>query len=97
MGDMGDFWRNAKQHSQGKRATNVAYAHKRLTELGIKFEAKNYGQHLIVTGAHQTIDYWPSTGKWIARGNDTHLEGKGRGIRGVIKRCQLINHGEDKP
>ena len=35
----------------------------------IVFDVKNEGMHLIVEGPVGYVDVWPSTGKWICRGN----------------------------
>lgn len=72
MGDVGDYWRDVKEFRKEKkdayragqmkediRAVMNAFAH---------IEEKNYGEHLIVTSNRaKTIDYWPSTKRWIVR------------------------------
>ena len=39
-----------------------------LTDMGIVFESKNNGEHLIINTLGGVIDYWPSTGKYYDRG-----------------------------
>lgn len=38
-----------------------------LKECGIYFTIYNDGSHLLVEGWDELIDFWPGTGKWIAR------------------------------
>ena len=73
-----------KQQGVEKRLSNREHAASRLTELGISYQSKNFGIHLIVSGKDGLIDFWPSTGKWVCR--DTQQ--KGRGIRGVINKLK---------
>ena len=40
-----------------------------LTNNNIGFTVKNNGNHLIVEGRGGFIDVWPTTGKWICRGD----------------------------
>jgi hypothetical protein len=83
--DMGAFWRDVKQARQEKRASNRDNAPEVLTQAGLKFEAKNGGAHLIVTGLdRQVVDFWPGTGLWIAR--KTRREG--RGVFNLIRALQ---------
>lgn len=57
-----------------------------LQQKGIKFEAKNNGQHLIIGSLHGIIDYWPSTNKWTVRGSgDTDY--------GCVDLISYIEHG----
>lgn len=78
---MGEYWRGVKpflkERSKEKRASNRESSTKLLTEMGIPFEAKNGGAHLIVAGKY---DFWPGTGLWIARGD----KAQHRGVRSLI-------------
>jgi len=86
MGDVGDMWREVgpqmKQESVDKRANNRRRSADLLAEKGICFTSKNDGAHLIVTGRDYLIDFWPGTGKFIARNGK-----RGRGVFNVIKLC----------
>jgi hypothetical protein len=73
----GDDWRALKKHGQRRREQNRATSTARLQAAGIAFVARNGGAHLIVEGR---VDYWPGTGRWIARGTPDN----GRGVRGLI-------------
>lgn len=52
-----------------------------LTKYEVMFEVKNEGQHLVVEGNNNFIDYWPSTGKWV----DRNQQASGFGVRSLIK------------
>ena len=69
-----------KEHSKAKRASNRENGQKFLMEAGIPFVEKNEGAHLIVEGSSCFIDYWPGTGRWIARDGR-----KGFGVRNLIQ------------
>lgn len=71
MGDTGDYWRDLAPHmkavSQAKRASHRDKAPEILKGVGIDFESRNDGAHLIVKGEGTTIDFWPGTGLWKVR------------------------------
>lgn len=75
------------ERSKAKRAANRESSVRILIKRGIEFESKNAGAHLIVKHAGITVDYWPGTGKFIAR----NQQGKGRGIFTLIK---FLNKGK---
>lgn len=83
MGDMGDDFRAWKQARIEKRAANRDYGAKCLADMGIQFEAKNDGAHLIVTHRGKVADFWPGTGKFKLR------DGKwGRGILNLKRQLE---------
>lgn len=77
-GEMFRAWRKDKQAGREKNRNDSAQM---LTDAGIAFEIKNGGAHLIVSGKRGIIDFWPGTGKYIARGA---IACRGRGVRNVI-------------
>lgn len=87
MGDMGDIWREAKplmkEESKQRRHHNRTSSRDLLASRGIAFESRNEGAHLIVKGRDCVIDFWPGTGKYIARDGR-----KGRGVRNLLKLCE---------
>lgn len=83
MGDVGDDFKALKGMRKLKRQSNTIYSTDKLDELGIKYESKNGGAHLIVEGKHSKIDFWPSTGKFYIR----TAKGYSRGINNLIKHC----------
>lgn len=82
MGDMGDYWKDVKQESMERRARNRESSADYLKKHGVEFESKNGGAHLIVKGRDCLIDFWPGTGKYIARNGEN-----GRGLRNMLKLC----------
>jgi hypothetical protein len=54
----------------------VREARQVLTRHGIKHCTANDGVHLMITQDCRRIDFWPTTGKWIARGF-RDVQGKG--------------------
>ena len=82
MGDVGDDFRAFKKLGQENRARNRKNSPSVLTDHGVEFESKNMGAHLIVTGADCLIDFWPGTGKWIARNGK-----RGFGVFNLLKLC----------
>lgn len=86
MGDMGDMYRDWNKAKKEKRQANQESSTAILEKSGVKFESKNWGNHLVVSGRKGLIDFWPSTGKFIPR-----YEGgwPGRGIRKLLSLCEL--------
>ena len=80
MGDVGDDYRALKEKGQRRRASNRETSPEVLKENGVKFESKNLGAHLIVEAKTGKIDFWPGTGKWIARNGR-----RGAGVFPLIK------------
>jgi len=86
MSDQVEAYQDHREASREKRAGNRESSAQILTDKGIEFERKNMGAHLIVSGSDCLIDFWPGTGKFIARNGN-----KGRGVFNLIKLC---NQGE---
>lgn len=80
MGELFDEWREAKRE---KKLDNRASSTEILRQRGIAFTSNSGGIHLVVTGNNKTIDFWPSTGKYIMR--------NGSAGRGVFNMIRLIN------
>ena len=80
MGDMGEIFNDMKEESKDRRSSHREQSPLMLEDAGIQFESKNKGAHLIVEGSECFIDFWPGTGKWIARNGK-----KGFGVRNLIK------------
>jgi len=68
------------KHSKAKKARNKHYALEMLDTHHVTYESKNSATHLIVSG-EVIVDYWPTTGKWIAR--DTRKT-SARGIKSLL-------------
>ena len=85
MGDMGEMYNDMKKESQKRRAGHREASPEFLQKAGIPFEKKNNGAHLIVEGCDCFIDFWPGTGKWIARNGK-----RGFGVKNLIR---YVEHG----
>jgi hypothetical protein len=70
-------------HSE-KTARNREWSAAYLRRLGIKFEEKNKGAHLIVSHAAKIVDFWPGTGLWIFRNGS-----RGRGVRNLATALEV--------
>lgn len=82
MGEMGEIFNEMKKAGKEKREQNRENSPQILADRGIEFESKNWGAHLIVKGKDCLIDFWPGTGKFIARNGR-----RGRGVFNLIKLC----------
>lgn len=68
MGDMGEFFNDMRKAKKEKRASNTEQSTELLKKHKIGFQSKNGGAHLVVTAGNYDVDFWPSTGLWIIRG-----------------------------
>ena len=87
-----ELWRDVRSESKARRARNRTGGAAALEAAGIDFETKNMGAHLIVSVGGVVVDFWPGTGKWVARGNSR----KGRGVKSLVKWVQGHNVREMK-
>lgn len=70
-----------KQISKGKKAENLKYSTNKLKELGVNFESKNDGLHLIINHGNKVVNFYPSTGKYICNKHNIN----NRGLKNLIK------------
>lgn len=85
MGDMGDDFRALKEFRKKRKAQRYSDSASARTEIykeALDVEEKNDGQHWIVRAEKETIDFWPSSGRWIVRGKKT----SGYDARSLLKR-----------
>lgn len=80
MGDVGEDYKALRERSKAKKLSNIESSTLMLLEKGYDIDIKNNGVHLIVDWNGKTVDFWPSTGKWIVRGGKTS-----RGVKGLIR------------
>lgn len=87
MSDIGEVFKVMKSIGKEKKKSNLEFSTKKLVELGVCFESKNGGVHLIVKdGMGGVFDFYPSTGKYKKRG-----AGKWRrGLRGIVKEIGVV-------
>jgi len=76
-----------RDESMQKRAHNRESSPQVLERYKVGYERHNGGAHLIVRRGGMVVDFWPGTGKWIARG-----EG-GTAGRGVFKLLSYLKVG----
>ncbi len=79
MGELFADWNRAKQ---AKRAASRINSADYLRQRGVSFEERNNGAHLIVGSPAGIIDFWPGTGLWIARSDNT----RGRGVAKLVRK-----------
>jgi hypothetical protein len=82
MSEAAEIFPDLKAESKERRAANRCRSTGMLTGLGLQFEVKNDGAHLIVRHEGQTIDFWPGTGKFIPREPGAK---HGRGVFNMLK------------
>lgn len=81
MSQESEIYDSLKVCSKTQRAEKRREIPEILKRKGIKFETKNNGAHLVIHGRSITVDFWPGTGKWIARGDKAN----GYGVVALLK------------
>lgn len=89
MGDMGDYfrdWRDHKKEHKQRRWLDNSAKIESLSRRGLfSYEIQDHGTgHVLI---NDSIDFWLSTGTWMVRGKNR----RGHGFR------QLIHFLQDKP
>jgi len=79
MSELGEAFRDMKNHSQQKRALNREKSAQLLREHNIFFSTHNDGAHLRIPHNNIVIDFWPGTGKWKVPNGPT-----GRGVHNLL-------------
>ena len=74
------YYRDRRQ----KKESNLNWSMSLIENLAainkLSYELKNSGYHCIVRAGGKTVDFWPSTGKYIVRGGKT-----GRGVFNMLR------------
>lgn len=94
MSDMGDDFNAMREFKQAKKAKNREVSAAILSRSGILFSTSNCGAHLVVSAGHKTVDFWPGTGLWIVRGQETYRR---RGVRKLVEFVEQQRAGGAKP
>jgi len=81
MSDLAEIYKIMRESSREKKQNNQAFSTALLDTLGVDYDSRNNGVHLIVFGENETIDFYPSTGKWIVRKGITS-----RGVKKLLER-----------
>lgn len=87
MGDMVEMFGAMREIKRERRAKNTQSSTELLEVSGIKFTTNNGGVHLIVKAGRRVVDFWPSTGLWIVRGDK-------KKHRGVMRLISYARHQE---
>lgn len=72
MSDLADDFRALKEHrrkEKEKRHSDSSEAREQIRREALDVEEKNNGLHWIVRTEKETIDFWPTSGRWMVRGN----------------------------
>jgi hypothetical protein len=79
---MADGFKDMNAASKAKRESNRVQGAIALMEAGVPYTVHNDGAHIVIPRQkpYATIDYWPGTGKWGARGWGYYK----RGIRSLL-------------
>ena len=86
MSEIGDTFKIIKERSKLKKISNIESSTLMLLDRGYDVDIRNNGVHLIVDWNDKTVDFWPSTGKWIVRGGK-----QSRGVKGLIRELNKDN------
>lgn len=87
MGDMGEVFNEMRLAKKERRANNTQDSTAMLQGNHIAFESHNAGAHLVIDAGVCKIDFWPSTGLWIVRGNKK----RHGGVRKLIQYVRTVN------
>lgn len=82
MSEAAEIFPDLKEESRKRRASNRERSTAMLLHLGLEFDAKNDGAHLIIRHNGKTVDFWPGTGKFIPR---TPKPKHGRGVFNLLQ------------
>ena len=74
--ESGEKYREEYEEKKAKRKSNLEWSTNYLKKMGVKFESRNNGIHLIIG----EFDFWPSTGKFISR----KTKKKSRGVKNLV-------------
>lgn len=80
MDESAEWYREKKSEGKARRERNRESSAALLKRKGVGFTEHNNGAHLVVDGHRGKVDFWPGTGKWIARNGV-----KGRGVFNMLR------------
>lgn len=80
--DASDMWRSYKAQRRQKRHDNLSSSIGILKSRGVMLVSANDYIHTQIRDDRFFIDYWPSTGKWVARKPESK---EGRGFQSLLK------------
>ncbi len=94
MGDMGEFWRDVKEHQKKQKSEWQAKTREPALQTflssGWDYEVKNHGEHYIIKNlkGKGVADYWPSNGTYHIRGSGEYPHG----VKNLIKDLAKIKY-----
>ncbi|CAI6072870.1 hypothetical protein [Cohnella sp. JJ-181] len=75
MGDVGDYWRDAKEHQQRSKWEAYDRCREEIVSSGVPFTEKANGHFII-----GEFDFWATTGLYIHR----KTKRRGRGVKNLL-------------
>jgi len=92
MSDIGEVYRAMHEDRKAKRKDNTAKSSRIIRRVmenyaDLTMVPKNNGVHLILSRGEKTIDFWPSTGKFLVRGELRYR----RGVFKVLKELGIYD------
>ena len=83
MSDVREDYKAWGAMKKKNKALNLEKSTQKLIRMGIDFESKNDGLHLIIKSKNGIFDFYPSTGLYTRRGVSHR-----RGVESLIKEIQ---------
>lgn len=85
MADMGDYWKDLKPHFKEKRknyvSTSISNAENFFKKRTIEYKLLEGTGQFQIKLPNEIIDYWETTGTWIAR----KTKKRSRGFRSLMR------------
>lgn len=81
---MGDVYRAMRESRKEYRDHRFQTHHEELKKLGITYEVKNGGHHVILEFGREKADFWPASGKYFIRKERRY----GIGLHRLLKHFQ---------
>lgn len=75
-----EYWQAHREAGKAKRKSNIEQALKILELNALEYTAHAGDNHLIFHLESETIHFWPSTGLWKIKREDSH-----RGVWGLVR------------
>lgn len=75
----------AARHKATKES-QIADAGAALKEAGINWSSNNHGVHMIISHNNITVDFWPTTGLWLLRGQRK----RNYGVRSLVRQLKPV-------
>ena len=80
-----EYWDVYRTHNRESKAERRASIIATLTAMGLEFDTRSGGVHLIMRTPHGLVDFWPGTTKYSFRNGS----GRGHGFDRLCKKLGL--------